>query len=524
MKKIFNTILVAALFLAAASCEKNEVMPQAAQGDGFALVGTSSLKTKTSFGTPDESSIPFLWSAGDFITVNGVSSEAITEGGETAEFVFTSGSIAPGDAVYYGSIAFEGSTCNVWTAPWQNGSPADMCYDFGYAVVGDDNTFVLEHYSSYLWLNTYSSDVIPKVSKIVITAEKDFVGSAPFDASAKNFGEIKAIEDQDPLLASTKTMEIEFQDDNQELAPKALLAEPSDEQMWAVAVSFPVTTGALRVDYHFEDGKLATFNYDSKTLAAGTTYRISQEIKTSDLYELKVLTFEDADYKGNASNSDTYWSDLIPDTEYGNGHGQNSWCDENNTNLAFTPSTTALFPGQGGHAISKYYGNSLENITYMNDLQAYNVVGGANGSTNFASHFGYLDNSGYGMMNELIYYHFSDNTARVIDHMYVTNTTYVYSLLTYGDGWQVPNGASESSTFKIVAYGYNGDEPTGTTEFYLWKAGKIGVDEWTKWDLSSLGKVTRVEFNLIGSEDLYGSFGLGVAGYFAYDNVAVRFE
>ena len=53
----------------------------------------------------------------------------------------------------------------------------------------------------------------------------------------------------------------------------------------------------------------------------------------------------------------------------------------------------------------------------------------------------------------------------------------------------------------------------------------VGVQDWTKWDLSVLGNVTRVEFNLIGSDELYASgYGLGAPGYFAYDDVAVRFD
>lgn len=240
-------------------------------------------------------------------------------------------------------------------------------------------------------------------------------------------------------------------------------------------------------------------------------------------YELRVLTFEDADYKG--AEGSTYWSGLISDSEYGNGNGRYSWHDAGNTELAYTPSTTALFPGYGGHALSKYVGSDLSQGDYTHDLQAYNVAGGANGSQNFCVHFGYLDDSGMGMMNELVYFHFADGVARVIDHMWVTNTTYVYNLLTNGDGWQVPTGASEQSWYKIVAYGYDADgQQCGTAEFFLWNEGKKGVAEWTKWDLTSLGKVVRVEFNLLASEDLYTEYGLGVAGYFAYDDVAVQFD
>ncbi|MBQ7342136.1 MAG: DUF4465 domain-containing protein [Alistipes sp.] len=243
-------------------------------------------------------------------------------------------------------------------------------------------------------------------------------------------------------------------------------------------------------------------------------------------YELRILTFEDKDYKGSATNGATYWSDLIPDSQYGEGNGHHSWYDEGNTFLAFIPSPTALYPGYGGHAVSNYVGSELSQGDYTHDLQAYKVEGGANGSENFCVHFGYLDDSGMGMQNELVYFEFGDETARVIDHMFVTNTTYVYNTLFSGDAnFGGSYMLSDVTTFKIVAYGYESldDEEPTTSECYLLSAGRNFVETWTKWDLSALGSVVKVEFNLVGSEDTYGAYGLVVPGYFAYDDVAVRF-
>ena len=42
--------------------------------------------------------------------------------------------------------------------------------------------------------------------------------------------------------------------------------------------------------------------------------------------------------------------------------------------------------------------------------------------------------------------------------------------------------------------------------------------------MSSLGAVVRVEFNIVGSPDMYGAYGFMLPGYFAYDDVAVRFD
>ncbi|MCS3024912.1 DUF4465 domain-containing protein [Bacteroides xylanisolvens] len=46
--------------------------------------------------------------------------------------------------------------------------------------------------------------------------------------------------------------------------------------------------------------------------------------------------------------------------------------------------------------------------------------------------------------------------------------------------------------------------------------------EWTKWDLSALGKVVKIDFNVtLGSND--NGYGFSQPAYFAYDDVAVRF-
>ena len=113
--------------------------------------------------------------------------------------------------------------------------------------------------------------------------------------------------------------------------------------------------------------------------------------------------------------------------------------------------------------------------------------------------------------------------------MWVANTSYVYNNLykghSFGSSYQ--NGATDDSWFKIVAYGYKtaaDTAPATEVEFYLLDKGKKFVTDWTKWDLSGLGAVEKVEFNIIGSDDMVSQWGLGSPAYFAYDDVAVRFE
>ena len=178
----------------------------------------------------------------------------------------------------------------------------------------------------------------------------------------------------------------------------------------------------------------------------------------------------------------------------------------------------------GGHAISNYaaadlaaYGSLMSQLTVF-DADAVGLArtgGGHNGSNNFAVHFGYRNDSPWNMIKKLPSLSFADGVARVVDHMYVNITTFTMNSLLNGSWMSVPGG-----DFYVTATGYNGETRTGETRIYLSDGEDILVQDWTKWDLSSLGKVTKIEFN-VGGEDRYGFIH---PPYFAYDDVAVRFE
>ena len=252
-------------------------------------------------------------------------------------------------------------------------------------------------------------------------------------------------------------------------------------------------------------------------------------------YELRTLTFEDADAHFTpytldyANKTISTWSDLVDDAQY-NGTltytagGIYTWYDAQNTLL--THSFTAPY-WNGGHAISNftnqgYAPEDLPATVYgWYEIQFATLQGGNNGSKNFCVHNGYVDdyNSAYTTYQTIA---FADGKARVIDHMYVTNICYTLNSLVHGDGFNPP--ANDTTTFHIVAIGQdvNGNEISRTT-FSLYNGNDSVVTTWQKWDLSVLGEVVSVGFNLVGSADLYGDWGLNAPGYFAYDDVAVRF-
>ena len=252
-------------------------------------------------------------------------------------------------------------------------------------------------------------------------------------------------------------------------------------------------------------------------------------------YELRTLSFEDNDAKFSAYTLDyasrtiTTWSDLVDDAQYFGtltytADGVYTWCDAKNTMLMH--SFTAPY-WNGGHAISNYtiagYTNDcLPANTAWYELQFATLHGGNNGSKNFCVHAGHVDdvNASYTPYQTIA---FADGVARVIDHIYITNTAYVLNSLVFGDGYNSP--ANDTTKLYAVAIGQdaNGNELSRTT-ITLFDGMDTLLTNWTKWDLSILGEVNAVAFNIVGTADLYGQWGLTAPAYFAYDDVAVRFS
>lgn len=263
-------------------------------------------------------------------------------------------------------------------------------------------------------------------------------------------------------------------------------------------------------------------------------------------YNLRVLTFEDEDYKGGENYvGEKDWSSLIDDPQYGGlllyGEGGAGffteedvykWSDDNNT---FLKSMLSQAYGtycywSGGHAVSNYvsgeasqYGNFNNQLTvYKKGVEGIQRTGGGhNGSNNFAVHYGYMDGSQFNMTEYLPSFSFSDGVARVVDHMYVNNICYAINCYVDGNGLTANIGPDD--WVKLVATGYDkdGKEVATKAEIYLCNGPDNIVTDWTKWDLSVLGEVTKVEFNVTGSSD--NGYGFSQPAYFAYDDVAVRF-
>ncbi|MBR6540667.1 MAG: DUF4465 domain-containing protein [Bacteroidales bacterium] len=543
MKKSILAIIGAITLIA---CDKENNMFLTPE-DTFIVKGYSNIiETKTAFGTPSDTEIPYKWTKDDFIWLGNNKSNTIAEDCTLANFQFKGGTAIVGTGHVFYNMTGEAKTAKVLANQTADGNLGNDG-DFGYAVLDEYNSFYLSHKTSYLWFNTTSKDAdMPKLLSISLKTE----GVAIAGERVYNFS---IGEWEDAVSNGSPEIVLAFDGGYQ--------LQESNAGVMAAMVMLPaeVAGTALTVTYNFEDGSHYTQNLNpTKDFTQGKTLRVSQEINKSDLvtpepeldYVLRVLTFEDEDTKFEPYECEFYyamldsydykviskWSDFIPtDGQYGNGHGSYEWYDEGNTELAFVKPEIETWWGISGHAGVSNYVGTCEDIVddfalFMYDLQAYNVPGGANGSKNFCSQYGYLDPEEYATIYSpsgvLPGLQFKDEVPRVIDHMYVTNTSYAYQILIRGEcDFGGSYELTDDSTFKIVAYGYDSFDDTEPTisEFYLLNTGQRFVTDWTKWDLSSLGEVVRVEFNLVACYQGYGRYGLVIPAYFAYDDVAVRF-
>ena len=174
----------------------------------------------------------------------------------------------------------------------------------------------------------------------------------------------------------------------------------------------------------------------------------------------------------------------------------------------------------GGIAISNYTCSFNEISTYGDFNSQLTVLkGGNNASSNFCAvnaMGGMMGGMGSESMGPIM--SFGDEKARIIDHLYVNNTTYGLNTYLNGEG-NYCSAPQNGEKVKIIAtptdeYGEVISDAE-TSEFYLCDGPDNVVQDWTKWDLSKLGKVYGLAFSI----EAYG----GVPYVFAIDDIAVRF-
>ncbi|MCC7183338.1 MAG: DUF4465 domain-containing protein [Rhodocyclaceae bacterium] len=109
---------------------------------------------------------------------------------------------------------------------------------------------------------------------------------------------------------------------------------------------------------------------------------------------------------------------------------------------------------------------------------------------------------------------------------YFTNTTYAALSMRDGDGFAKKFGGASGNDpdyFKLTISGFDGAQDKGQVDFFLadFRFDDHGQDyivkDWTFVDLSALGQVSRLSFQLTSSDS--GPWGMNTPAYFAMDNL-----
>ena len=545
MKKIFSILAIAALM---AGCSKEDSTTDVAPAT-FTLTGYTSNDTRTAFGEPYEANtddwrIPFIWSVGDKIwSGSKQSTEATINSNGSASFTFDS---EPERTIYYNMTgesateAYVHEQQSITNNLGQNG-------DFGYATVKNDGSFTLEHATAYLRIiplvfdNKDTEDVEDDelVSNITLNSITIDTSDGVIAGKAVWNGENFEVATNGPRKI---TLEV-----NQKLNYEDYDFDP----FYHIVVLPTELTGEVKFTYKFtnKDGetKYYTKTRDGKELIGGVTYELPEEIYLSqltDYRELRVLTFEDKDTKFGkytleyCSTEISTWSDLIAGADeqaymmsqmiYGTTgiDAPYYWQDTNNTGLYHIfVENWGGYGFSGGGAVISSHTTTMEQLNEASDIYNYQLSICTSRGHNNSSNFCVVYNDSKVNTTAKSELSFTDGEARVIDHMYVTTPAIPYYCIKNGSNFSDQYG--EDDFLKIVATGIKEDNTTSSVEFYLANGSDDCVDDWQKWNLSSLGKVKKIQFHMEeaqkisydGGETYYYKTGL----YFAFDDVAVQF-
>lgn len=206
--------------------------------------------------------------------------------------------------------------------------------------------------------------------------------------------------------------------------------------------------------------------------------------------QLKKGDFEDVELK-----ADSYWTADTND-------GINSF-----TSGDFTFESYKMVSDYGTY----YYGFMVSNITnteFKDYTDAYkSACGGPRAGKNYA-----IWNSSYSGGDAVLL-----AKATKVPGCYITNNVYAYNSMLNGDAYAKKFGADD--WFLLTITGHNGEQMTGTVDFYLAKDGKI-LKDWTYCDLSSLGEVTKLTFALSSTDN--GDYGMNTPAYFCIDELGAK--
>ena len=207
-----------------------------------------------------------------------------------------------------------------------------------------------------------------------------------------------------------------------------------------------------------------------------------------------------------------------------NGHKEvdEAWVDNTETHLysgtyAFGNTPNKAYKAYTGYAICS--DQSTEATGNYNYDQFRSAAGGAYEGTNYAVAYYSAPSDWFaGYTDPLTLTNSAE--PQTVTGFYITNTVYTLDAILHGD--YANDAFSAGDYMSVTAKGYNGAEKTGEVVFYLADYRSENTEEhfalstWKWFDLSSLGAITRLEFELFTTKS--DDYGFTTPTYFCLDN------
>ena len=221
-----------------------------------------------------------------------------------------------------------------------------------------------------------------------------------------------------------------------------------------------------------------------------------------------------------------YWNSLIDNPQYGGDllykGATYSWYDEatdlEHSNLAsgYEWDGVYYYTASAFMAVSNYLSTDYaESGSSMEQLTVYGSA--MHSGSNCAVCNGYK--STYGDNRPTLSFR---SDVAYIESVWVANTTYFYNVAINGNDFAKPL-SNESVWVRATGYTLDaeGNEVEGSSlDFYLYKAGKVAFEGWSKWNLSALGKVKKVKFDVQWNGE-GGADAFMHPAYFALDDITI---
>ncbi len=199
-----------------------------------------------------------------------------------------------------------------------------------------------------------------------------------------------------------------------------------------------------------------------------------------------------------------------------------AWIDNVETNLysgtfAFANLPNKVYSAYSGYVISA--DKSSEATGDYNVDQYRSAAGGSYEGDNFAVAYYSAPSTWFAGYNDPITFT-NSNEPQTVTGFYITNSAYTLDAILNGDYEHGP--FSQGDYYSVTITGYNGSDMTNEVVFYLADyrsddaTEHFALDKWEWVDLSELGAVTRIEFEIYSTKS--NEYGFTTPTYFCLDN------